>query len=141
MKKLVSFGLLAILLASCKKDGEYTIEGSVKGLKTGKVYLERQDEAMGFVPVDTVDMVDGKFNIKGIAEGPEMYFVQVEKVQGKVPFILEEGQIGMEVDKDSLFKSKISGTYSNDEFFKFQTVFCTLNCLCSRTNQANIFLL
>lgn len=121
MKKLVSFGLLAILLASCKKDGEYTIEGSVKGLKTGKVYLERQDEAMGFVPVDTVDMVDGKFNIKGIAEGPEMYFVQIEKVQGKVPFILEEGQIGMEVDKDSLFKSKISGTYSNDEFFKFQT--------------------
>ena len=101
MKKLVSFGLLAILLVSCKKDGEYTIEGSVKGLKTGKVFLERQDDALGFVPVDTVDMVDGKFNIKGIAEGPEMYFVQVEKVQGKVPFILEEGEIGMEVDKDS----------------------------------------
>jgi hypothetical protein len=39
MKKLVSFGLLAILLVSCKKDGEYTIEGSVKGLKTGKVFL------------------------------------------------------------------------------------------------------
>ncbi len=124
MKKLVSSGLLAILLASCNNvgNGEYDIAGSVKGLKTGKVVLEKQsEEGMGFIPVDTVDLVDGKFEIKGKVVGPEMYFIQVEKVQGKVPFILEEGKIGIEVDKDSLQKSKISGTYSNDEFFTFQT--------------------
>lgn len=121
MKKIVSFGLLAILLASCKNEGEYNIVGSVNGIKTGKVILERQDESgMGFVPVDTVDLVEGKFEIHGKVIGPEMYFVQVEKIQGKVPFILEEGQIGIKIDKDSMFKSKISGTYSNDEYYKFQ---------------------
>jgi thiol-disulfide isomerase/thioredoxin len=121
MKKLISFGILAILLASCKKDGEYSISGSVEGLKTGKVVLEKQAEAgMGFIPVDTVDLVDGKFEMKGKILGPEMYFVQVENVSGKVPFILEEGKIGIEVNKDSILKSKTSGTYSNDEFYKFQ---------------------
>jgi thiol-disulfide isomerase/thioredoxin len=122
MKKIVSFGLLAILLASCKNDGEYNIVGSVDGLKTGKVILEREPEAgLGYIPVDTVDLVDGKFEVKGKIVGPELYFVQVETLNGKVPFILEEGQIEIKVDKDSLFNSKASGTYNNDEFYRFQS--------------------
>ncbi len=35
--------------------------------------------------------------------------------------ILEGGEIEIEVDKDSLFKSKLSGTYNNDEFTNFNT--------------------
>jgi thiol-disulfide isomerase/thioredoxin len=121
MKKIVSFGLLAILLASCKNDGEYNIVGSVDGLKTGKVILERQGESgMGFVPIDTVEMVDGRFEIEGKTVGPEMHFVKIEKVIGKLPFILEEGKITIQVNKDTISKSKISGTYNNDEFFRFQ---------------------
>jgi hypothetical protein len=45
--------------------------------------------------------------------------LQVEGVQGKVPFILENGDITIEINKDSLNKSKISGTYNNDEFSSF----------------------
>jgi uncharacterized protein (DUF885 family) len=36
-----------------------------------------------------------------------------------MPLILEGGEINIEVDKDTLFKSKITGTYNNDEFTKF----------------------
>ncbi len=45
--------------------------------------------------------------------------LQVESINGKVPFILENGEITIAIDKDSINKSKISGTYNNDEFVKF----------------------
>jgi len=122
MKKILFLVTTAVVLFSCKNlaDGEYEITGNIKGIKSGLVYLEKQDPmGMGVKTIDTVKIIDGKFEIKGKTTEPEICFIQIDKVNGKVPFILEGGEIEMQVDKDSLFKSKLSGTYSNDEFSKF----------------------
>lgn len=122
MKKIILLATLAVALYSCKNlaDGEYEITGTVKGMKTGLVFLEKQSPmGMGSQAIDTVKIVDGKFEIKGKTTEPEIHFIQIDKVQGKIPFILEGGEIAVTVDKDSLFKSKATGTYSNDEFTKF----------------------
>jgi peroxiredoxin len=122
MKKILFLVTTAIVLFSCKNlaEGEYEITGNIKGIKSGLVYLEKQDPmGMGVKTIDTVKIIDGKFEIKGKTTEPEICFIQIDKVNGKVPFILEGGEIVMQVDKDSLFKSKLSGTYSNDEFSKF----------------------
>ncbi|MFZ4671149.1 MAG: redoxin domain-containing protein [Flavobacterium sp.] len=122
MKKTLFLVTTAIVLFSCKNlaEGEYEITGNIKGIKSGLVYLEKQDPmGMGVKTIDTVKIIDGKFEIKGKTTEPEICFIQIDKVNGKVPFILEGGEIEMQVDKDSLFKSKLSGTYSNDEFSKF----------------------
>ena len=122
MKKILFLVITTVVLFSCKNlaDGEYEITGNIKGIKSGLVYLEKQDPmGMGVKTIDTVKIIDGKFKIKGKTTEPEICFIQIDKVNGKVPFILEGGEIEMQVDKDSLFKSKLSGTYSNDEFSKF----------------------
>ena len=109
MKKILLLVAGAAALYSCNKlaDGEYEITGTVKGMKTGLVFLEKQNPmGMGAQAIDTVKIVDGKFEIKGKANEPEIHFIQIDKVDGKVPFILEGGEIEMIVDKDSLFKSK-----------------------------------
>lgn len=122
MKKIFFLVAVAVSLYSCKNlgEGEYEITGTVKGMKTGLVYLEKQNPmGMGGSAIDTVKIVDGKFEIKGKTNEPEIHFLQIDKVNGKVPFILEGGEIEITVDKDSLFKSKLKGTYSNEEFSKF----------------------
>ncbi|WP_309613977.1 DUF4369 domain-containing protein [Flavobacterium sp.] len=122
MKKILLLVTVAVVLFSCKNlgEGEYEITGNVKGMKTGLVYLEKQNPmGMGALAIDTVKIVDGKFEIKGKTAEPEIHFIQIDKVNGKVPFILEGGEIAITVDKDSIFKSKSTGTYSNDEFTKF----------------------
>jgi hypothetical protein len=122
MKKVILLVASAFVLFSCNKlaEGEYIITGNVKGMKTGLVYLEKQGPmGMGFVAIDTVKVEDGKFEIKGKTTEPEIHFIQVDKVNGKLPLILEEGEIEVQFDKDSLVKSKITGTYSNEEFTKF----------------------
>ncbi|MGL2964734.1 DUF4369 domain-containing protein [Flavobacterium sp. RSB2_4_14] len=122
MKKIILLVTIAVVLFSCNKlaEGEYIITGTVKGMKTGLVYLEKQSPmGMGITALDTVKIVDGKFEIKGKTGEPEIHFIQVDKLNGKVPVILEGGEITVEVDKDSVFKSKMGGTYNNDEFSKF----------------------
>ena len=122
MKKIILLVAVAVVLFSCKKlgEGEYEITGTVKGMKTGLAYLEKQGQmGMGPQAIDTVKIVDGKFEIKGKTSEPEIHFLQIDKVNGKVPFILEGGEIEIAVDKDSLHKSKLAGTYSNEEFTKF----------------------
>ena len=111
---------------SCNKAGEneYIISGTVKGIADGKtVVLEKQNEMGQFIPMDTVKVKDGKFTMKGSAKEPEIMLIQVEALQGKVPFVLENGDIDIIVDKDSLQKSKFLGTFNNDVFSKFNEDF------------------
>ena len=122
MKRLLLLLTVTTVFFSCNKAGqnEYIITGTVKGVADGKtVVLEKQDETGQLKPIDTVKIKDGKFTLKGSAKEPEIMLLQVEALQGKVPFILENGDIEVIVDKDSVQKSKLSGTFNNDVFSKF----------------------
>jgi hypothetical protein len=122
MKKVILLVAVALVSFACNNlaEGEYVITGNIKGMKTGLIFLEKQSPmGMGYQAIDTVKIEDGKFEIKGKTGEPEIHFIQIDKVNGKLPLILEGGEIAVEVDKDTLMKSKISGTYSNEEFTKF----------------------
>jgi len=122
MKKLILLLSAAVVLISCNKvgKGEYLISGTAKGIENGKTIILQTQDATGMLKsTDTVKVKDGKFEIKGKVTEPQFYMLQVESINGKIPFILENGEVTIAVNKDSINKSKISGTYSNDEFVKF----------------------
>jgi len=125
MKKLFLLLSASAVLFSCSKVGkdEYIITGIAKGIENGKtVILQTQDPngmGGGLINIDTVKVENGKFEIKGKVTEPSFYVLQLESVNDKIPFILEQGEINIEVNKDSIQKSKISGTYNNDEYVKF----------------------
>jgi hypothetical protein len=120
MKKIILLLSAAVVLVSCTKD-KYTISGIATGIENGKtIILETQDaNGMGLMAVDTVKVENGKFEIKGKALEPSLHTLQIEGTQEKIPFILENGDITIVVNKDTLQKSKVSGTYNNDEFDAF----------------------
>ena len=120
MKKIILLLSATVFLISCSKD-KYTISGTAKGVENGKtIIMETQDAAgMGLIAVDTVKVENGKFEIKGKVTEPSFHMLQLEGANGKFPFILENGDITITIDKDSINKSKVSGTYNNDEFVKF----------------------
>ena len=120
MKKIIFLLSAAVVLVSCTKD-KYTISGTATGIENGKtIILETQDASgMGLIAVDTVKVENGKFEIEGKTTEPSFHTLQVEGVQGKVPLILENGDIKVVINKDSIHKSKVSGTYNNDEYVKF----------------------
>jgi hypothetical protein len=111
------------VLFSCSKVGkdEYLISGTATGIENGKtLILETQDEnTMGLIAKDTVKVENGKFEMKGKITEPAFYYIQLEGAQSKIPLILENGELTVVVNKDSIQKSKVSGTYNNDEYVTF----------------------
>ncbi len=124
MKKIFLFVSAAALFASCSKtgDNEYIISGTVEGADGKNVILERQDENTpgNLVAIDTVKVENGKFEIKGTATEPAIHTLRIDTKEGMVDFILEEGEIRVAVDKDTIAKTKVSGTYNNEELSKFK---------------------
>lgn len=128
MKKISVLVVATVVLFSCSKvgKGEYLISGTAKGIENGKtIVLETQSPVGGgLIAVDTVKIENEKFEIKGKVTEPSFHLLQLESVPGKEPygkvlFILEEGEIDIAINKDSITKTKVSGTYNNDEYFKF----------------------
>lgn len=123
MKKILFLLTASVAIISCSKvkDGEYLITGTATGIENGKtIILQGQDPTTKMaVALDTVKVENGKFEIKGKVTEPAFHTLIVQGANGPIPFILETGEITIAVDKDSIHKSKVSGTYNNDEYVKF----------------------
>ncbi|MBF4494508.1 DUF4369 domain-containing protein [Flavobacterium sp. JLP] len=123
MKKIFFLLTASVAIISCSKvkDGEYLITGTATGIENGKtIILQGQDPTTRMsVNLDTVKVENGKFEIKGKVTEPAFHALVLEGANQPIQFILETGEINIAIDKDSIHKSKISGTYSNDEFVKF----------------------
>jgi peroxiredoxin len=123
MKKIALFIVVGFLFISCKSDlpNQFEIQGTAKGYKNGeKIFLEREQE-MELEIIDTAIIEDGKFVFEGSQSEPEIHFVSIENQDGKLPVIIEQGEIILEINKNDLDKSIIKGTYNNDELYGFRT--------------------
>jgi peroxiredoxin/uncharacterized protein YdcH (DUF465 family) len=123
MKSLITFLFLSILIISCdsepKRDG-YIIDGTAKGVYNGiRVYLKVMDSNGRQFDKDTAIVMNEKFTFKGKVTGPEMQYIYVNSVLGALPIIVENSEITVEINKDDLGDSKITGTKSNDGLFAF----------------------
>ncbi|MBB4801816.1 hypothetical protein HNP37_001877 [Flavobacterium nitrogenifigens] len=123
MKKILFVLTASAAIISCSKvkDGEYLITGTATGIENGKtIILQGADPATRMpVSLDTVKVENGKFEIKGKVTEPAFHTLILQGANGPIPFILETGEIKINIDKDSIHKSKVSGTYNNDEYVAF----------------------
>lgn len=110
---LALFG--SLLIVSCNKNG-YTIEGEAKGVKDGtEIVLQKQDST-GIVRLDTVKVKDGKFKFEGETQQLGLHQLTLkDNPSGGAVLILEPGDIQVTLDKDTIYKSRVSGTFNNDE--------------------------
>ncbi len=123
MKKIILSLLAVATIVSCNKVGnnEFEIEGNSSGFKDGRnVYLKMQDTVTNsLVNLDTVKIENGKFIFKGAVTEPSLHFIAIDSTENQIPFILEEGNITVAVNKDTIFKSIVGGTYSNDQLVAY----------------------
>ncbi|MBQ1221427.1 MAG: AhpC/TSA family protein [Alistipes sp.] len=112
MKKMM-FGVLAMAaLVGCSTQPKFTVSGQVEDVE--KMYLvERVDGA--FVAIDSVEVVEGKFELSGCASEAKMLYVSnLKEVRGAAVvarFFVEEGAITLTKTEDGYVAS---GTPAND---------------------------
>ncbi|AUC85027.1 thiol:disulfide interchange protein [Polaribacter sp. ALD11] len=77
MKKIIAVLLVSILMIACssKKDGNMIVEGNIKGLKKGTLYLQKMNDT-ALVSVDSVTVFgDGNYKLTDNVESPVMYYL------------------------------------------------------------------
>ncbi|OUR90839.1 hypothetical protein A9Q87_12895 [Flavobacteriales bacterium 34_180_T64] len=121
MKNTLYLLILFLLISTCDKaeqtkDG-YAIAGTAKGVHNGiRVYLKTIDERGKQSNLDTAIIVNETFKFEGKTEAPGVHYFFVNGVAKSLPFILENADISVVVNKDSIYGSKVTGTKSNDLF-------------------------
>lgn len=123
MKKLLTLTIVIAVLftvLSCnnkKKEG-YTIAGSITGADTGWVVLNKRVEG-NMLTADSAQIKDGKFNMTGFVEMPEMYYLKLKDTDGSFPFFIENAAITLKVYADSIDKSVATGSVTNDAYVAY----------------------
>ncbi|WP_353778173.1 DUF4369 domain-containing protein [Winogradskyella sp. 3972H.M.0a.05] len=96
MKKFLAVVAVAVALIGCNKEvqSDFTLSGTVKGLKKGTLYLQRYQDST-FVTLDSM-VLNGasNFELHSDLKEPEVLFFRLDKNdndEGVIPFFADKG--------------------------------------------------
>lgn len=118
--RFLTFFALALVLVSCQTS-DYTLNISADVEDNNNVLLIALDDSNQPQTLDTLAIQGGVTSYSSAIDLPEMHYLLLEGNRDVVPVVLEPGEITVEIFKDSIRASKVSGTKSNREFKQYIT--------------------
>ncbi len=124
MKKIIAVLAFSILVFACssKKEGNMIVQGQIKGLKKGTLYLQKMVDTV-LVSVDSVALL-GKdlFTLTDNVDSPVLYYLTFDgnTTDKRILFFGEEGTITIndKVDKFG-FDPEITGSKNQEVLDKY----------------------
>lgn len=119
MNKLTLILVMGILLASCASNKDkFNISGSIDSKDSVMVFLQKRG-IDGWEKLDSTKVINGKFSFIGSVNMPEMLYLTMEEPKINFPFFVENSDISVEIYPDSVDKSKVLGSPSQDIYEKY----------------------
>ncbi|MCW3804053.1 TlpA disulfide reductase family protein [Plebeiibacterium marinum] len=113
MKQLLLVAILAISFVACQQK-TYTIEGTIEGVTEGQAVLQKLENGRP-APIDTAQIVEGKFTFTGSEEVPQVYLIFVDDNKAPIMFFGENANINIKVaDINKMSEAEITGTEANE---------------------------
>ncbi len=125
MKKVGLLLLVVMAVVACSKENENTmyVKASVKGLKKGTFYLQKQVDSM-IVSVDSIS-VDGRedFLMTDEVLSPEMYYLTLGNSSKRISFFGEKDTVYI-ISQLDLFgvKAKVKGSANQELLDNFSEI-------------------
>ncbi len=120
MKKLFLLGFITLVAAgfmtASGQNGKFSLSGTVRNFKSGKVYLQRYDNKMLFA-IDSAEVVDGHFTFTKKPKLPDLYGITLDPSADllyPLYVFLEDNPITVEVDSTDYEHSKVTGSALQD---------------------------
>jgi len=131
MKKIITLLVLCILITACssKKEGNMIVQGQIKGLKKGTLYLQKMKDTL-LVSVDSVNLLgNDTFVLTDNVESPVLYFLTFDgnTTDKRILFFGEKGNITINDNVDKFgYTPEITGSKNQeilDKYNKIKTKF------------------
>jgi hypothetical protein len=127
MKKITAVLALSILLFACssKKEGNMIVQGQIKGLKKGTLYLQKMVDTL-LVSVESIALNGSDvFRLTDQIESPVLYYLTFDgnTTDKRILFFGEEGIITINDDIDKFgFAPKITGSKNQEILDKYYLI-------------------
>ena len=127
MKKTIFVLAFAIFIVACssKKEGNMIVQGTIKGLKKGTLYLQKMKDTL-LVSVDSVTVLgDNIFKLTDDVDSPVMYYVTFDgsTTDKRILFFGEKGIITINDNIDQFgLNPKISGSKNQEILDRFHAI-------------------
>jgi len=127
MKKIIILLVFTILVTACssKKEGNMIVQGQIKGLKKGTLYLQKMQDTL-LVSVDSVKLLGtDKFTLTDNIDSSVLYFLTFDgnTTNKSILFFGEKGTITINDKLEQFgFKPEITGSKNQDIYNKFSKV-------------------
>jgi hypothetical protein len=127
MKKYSTLLVLSILILSCssKKEGNMIVQGQIKGLKKGKLYLQKMKDTV-LISVDSVALL-GKdtFKLTDNVDSPVLYYLTFDgnTTDKRILFFGEKGIITINDNVEKFgYNPEISGSKNQEVLSQYNLV-------------------
>ncbi|QVY65545.1 DUF4369 domain-containing protein [Polaribacter sp. Q13] len=127
MKKIITLLVLSILITACssKKEGNMTVQGQIKGLKKGTLYLQKMKDTL-LVSVDSVNLLgNDKFILTDNVESPVLYYLTFNgnTTNKRILFFGEKGTITINDNVEQFgYTPEITGSRNQEILDKYNKV-------------------
>jgi peroxiredoxin len=118
-KKFLFLGLIACSIISCSKPDRFVIKGEIKGKESGTIKLMKYTDGR-WIAEDSAAISKGVFELKGKTDLPELRIVALEPREMVAQFFAENGSMTLQAWSDSLNKTVVKGSKSNETFKLYQ---------------------
>lgn len=144
MKYFLYAVFICLFVVSCKNETQvepstsqpdgYVISGSAPGLFNGlRVYLKSTNEKGTLKDQDTAIIMNEAFRFDGKVNTKEAWFVEVNSLDGTFPFVIDNSNLSLVIDKDDITQSIITGDSTNNAINDFNSQLKRLNDSLSNT--------
>ncbi len=116
MKKVIYFFIVCLIISSCTSKPHYVIRGKIAGSDSITFYLQKR-EGGKIVSIDSAKSRKGTFTMKnGAVEYPQLIQLVAGNTRKRTSFYLENSEITVTGNLDSLYKASITGSKTQDEY-------------------------
>jgi peroxiredoxin len=138
MKKIIYLLFIAAVMAACTttpKEPHYNITGKIAGADSVTFILQKR-EAGKYIKMDSAIVLKGEFKIKGgSVEYPIMVVLVAKDKRKSKQFFLENAEITLTGNLDSLYNVKVTGSKTQSELEALNNSIKVVDEIYSKTDQ------
>ena len=124
MKRLLCLSFILMILTACQESKQenlatdsYKVKVNAKGVYNGmRAYLKSYPRTQRDRALDTAIVMNEHFILEGAIKTPRFYRITIDGVKGELDIIVAPGITEVEVYKDSIQMSKVTGSELNNSF-------------------------
>jgi peroxiredoxin len=126
MKKFLYLIVIVALVSACTTKPKYVVTGKIQGADSGMVILQQRVSG-SVINIDSAKISGGNFKLEGVVNYPQMANFAIKGIRGGKMFFLENAEINIIGNKDSLYLASVTGSASQSEYEAYVAMFDDLN--------------